>query len=356
MNAAACDLLVIGLGPAGGAAAAAAAHLGMSVIAIDRRKAIGLPVQCAEFVPLPLARWTLGKGVLTQRVTGMTSMLPSGAVEQSRFNGLMVDRAAFDQALAQAATASGARILNGAVLTALDSAMSIACVKAGSGSVTIAYRALIAADGPHSTVAALLGWTTLDTVNTRQYTVPLLQPFDDTDIWLSDAYPGGYAWLFPKGDKANLGLGMDPRFDGDMKTPLDRLHSDLADAGRVGRAVLSRTGGAIPVGGLRDRLVDGNILFAGDAAGLTHPVSGAGIAPAVVSGELAADAVRALLAGDMAAPGAYADELRDQFGDALARGVARRRELDRIWGTPRARDDAAHRRGWIAFPEFFAAA
>jgi digeranylgeranylglycerophospholipid reductase len=110
--------------------------------------------------------------------------------------------------------------------------------------------------------------------------------------------------------------------------------------------VLVRTGGAIPVGGLRDPLVHGDVLFAGDAAGLTHPITGAGIAPAVVSGELA---------GQAAAGGAlagYEEEIRDQFAASLERAVARRRWLASRWRTAEARRDAMHRRGWIAFHDY----
>ncbi|MDH4294155.1 MAG: FAD-binding protein, partial [Betaproteobacteria bacterium] len=72
------DVLVVGLGPGGGAAAAAAAAAGLQVIAIDRKREIGTPVQCAEFIPLPLSRHAQGRSVLAQRITAMKSVLPSG--------------------------------------------------------------------------------------------------------------------------------------------------------------------------------------------------------------------------------------------------------------------------------------
>ena len=50
------DVLVVGLGPAGASAARAAVLAGASVIAVERRRAVGVPVQCAEFVPLPMGR------------------------------------------------------------------------------------------------------------------------------------------------------------------------------------------------------------------------------------------------------------------------------------------------------------
>ncbi len=355
MSAQDCDVLVVGLGPGGGAAAQAAAAAGLRVVAIDRKREIGVPVQCAEFIPLPLSRHAMAPGVLAQRITGMTSVLPSGAAVDTPFSGLMVDRAAFDRALAGAAAAAGAAVHAATGLVALDADARVARLRGPGGESALRYRVLVAADGPHSTVARLLGLPPLQTVNTRQYTVRLLQPFDDTDIWLSPDYPGGYAWLFPKGDCANLGLGMDPEADGDMKTALDRLHRELAAAGRVGAGILARTGGAIPVGGLRATLVAGNTLFVGDAAGLTHPVTGAGISAAVASGEAAAAAARSWLGGAPGALAAYAEDMADQFGESLRRAVARRAELARLWRTGAAADDAPHRRGWIAFDEYYRA-
>ena len=82
------------------------------------------------------------------------------------------------------------------------------------------------------------------------YTVPLLQPFEATDIFLSAGIRGGYAWLFPKGDVANLGLGVEPAAREELKPLLESLHEHLVSDGRVGAQVLGHTGGAIPVGGM----------------------------------------------------------------------------------------------------------
>ena len=218
----------------------------------------------------------------------------------------------------------------------------------------VRYEVLIAADGPHSPVARHIGLAALETVNTRQYTVPLLRPYHDTDVWLSDEYPGGYAWLFPKGELANIGLGADRRFEDNLKRPLDNLHAQLVDTGLVGGEICARTGGAIPVGGLRARLVYGRALFVGDAAGLTHPITGAGIAAAVVSGERAGRAAAQFLAGmDAEVLADFEEDVRDQYEHAIERAVARRRQLDSVWHTPAAQTDGTMRRGWIAFDEYF---
>jgi len=348
------DVLVIGLGPAGGAAALAAAQSGLRVAAVECRKEIGVPVQCAEFIPLQLARHAMHEGVLRQRIRGMATHLPSGRMEKSFSPGLMVDRAAFDQALARQAEQNGARLYLNSRLVGLDGANSSAVVASPQGRVIFDYRLLVAADGPHSFVARALGLPRQETVHTRQYAVPLLEASEETEIWLSPEYPGGYAWLFPRGEVANLGLGVDKRFAAGPKALLDKLHRQLVETGRLGAEILRRSGGAIPVGGLRRNLVVGNTLFTGDAAGLAHPIAGAGIAAAVASGERAGQAAVAwLLAREEHALMDFEEDIRDQFGASLERAVARRAWLGRHSQTPAAGEDRVQRRGWVAFPEYF---
>lgn len=348
------DVLVAGLGPAGASAAAPAARAGLAVLCVERKQQAGVPVQCAEYLPPPLAKHSRAAGVLQQRIHGMRSVLPSGAATHSDFPGLMVDRAAFDQALVAEARSLGAECWLGTRLLAVDGRRNEARVRTSRDDIAIGYRLLIAADGPHSPVAESLGLAALDSIWTRQYTVPLLKPCADTEVWLSDAYPGGYAWLFPKGRFANLGVGMDKVLEKDLKRPLDALHRQLVDAGRVGAEILSHTGGAIPVGGLRQQLVVGDVLFAGDAAGLTHPITGAGIAAAVQSGERAGEAAAQFLRhGRETALAEFEEDIRDQFAPSISRALARRRWLLERWHARAAAMDATQRAGWVAFSEYF---
>lgn len=341
------DVLVVGLGPAGTSAATAAARAGLNVLALDRRREIGLPVQCAEWVPLPLGAQAKAEGVLRQAIDRMATYLPSGTVSHAHAPGLMIDRAAFDRTLAEAAHRAGAQLWRDSALIAIDRRARVATVRNTQVETRVRYRALIAADGPRSTVARCLGLPPLPVVFTRQYTVPLLRDERDTAVWLSDDYVGGYAWLFPKGGVANLGVGGGAAVD--LKPALDRLHRQMVAEGRVGGEILFRTGGEIPVGGLRARLADGDILFVGDAGGFTHPVTGAGIASAVASGEYAGTAAARYLSGNAHAPLEYESEMRDQYEASLRRAVAQREALWRA----ESRCDPAFRRGWVAFEEYF---
>jgi geranylgeranyl reductase family protein len=344
---------VVGLGPGGAAAAWAAASKGLRVIAIDKKRQVGVPVQCAEFIPLPLGRYLRSPSVIKQSIAGMVSVLPSGESIHSPFSGFIIDRAAFDQDLAAKAREAGTRLSLRSVLREIDAGAKAARIDGPDGSITLRYKLLIAADGPYSRTASLLGLPRQDVVHARQYTVPLTSARSDTMIWLSPDYPGGYAWLFPRGAHANLGVGIDFKFTRGSQRALDTLHARLATAGIVGREVVRRTGGAIPVGGVRPRLVERDVMFVGDAAGLTHPITGAGIAAAVTSGERAGLAAASWMSQGQEALDEYELDMGDLYRPTLEHAVRVRAELDRIWATPAAALDASQRRGWIAFEEYF---
>lgn len=350
------DVLVVGLGPAGACAAAEAAKAGLRVLAVDRRREAGEPVQCAEFVPAMIGQELDRLGpVVRQRIRAMTTFVEGeGPDVQPDFPGHIVDRAAFDRALAEAAARAGAETRFGTPLRRLSADGHVRL----PGGETVAPRVVIGADGPRSAVGRAIGAVNAALVETRQITVPLPAPHEATDIFLSAAIPGGYGWLFPKGAVANLGLGVVPAAKARLKPLLAELHDQLARDGRVGRAILGHTGGAIPVGGLhavRGRLGTLAVLLAGDAAGLTNPVTGAGINAAVISGRLAGRAAADWLGGAAAALEDYAEELDETFGPALARAVARRREILATYETGPGPSPAALRRGWIAYPDYWAA-
>lgn len=350
------EIIVVGLGPAGSRAAEAAARAGCRVVAVDRRRAAGRPVQCAEFVPALLDQELDGQeNVTCQRIQAMATFVEDEAADmKGDFPGRMIDRAAFDAALVERARDAGADCRFATAVHGIDDRGRVTL----SDGSTLAPRVIIGADGPHSRVGHAIGSFNRELVETRQATVSLNASHAATDIFLSADFPGGYGWLFPKQAVANLGVGVAPDARARLPVLLDTLHGRLVDEGRVGRAILALTGGAIPVGGALHpigKLGAVQVLLAGDAAGLANPVTGAGIAAATMSGALAGEAAVTWLAGGGAAPEDYADELDALFGPSLARAVRHRRTLlDRYRDGGRP-DAAALRCGWISYPEYWAA-
>ena len=348
------DVLVVGLGPAGASASAAAARAGLRVVAVDKRREAGRPVQCAEFVPglIGIDVDNLARSV-QQSIASMATFVEDDPPDvMYPFPGKMLDRAAFDASLVRDAVAAGAQCRFAATVRriAADAIVTLA------DGTTIAAAVIVGADGPRSRVGHVIGSVNRALVETRQITVPLLVAHDATDIFLSKSIPGGYGWLFPKGNVANLGAGVAPAHRDALKAIVARLHDVLVGEGRVGSDVLGVTGGAIPVGGMlcvQRPLGSAHAILAGDAAGLSNPVTGAGIAAAVYSGRLAGEAAAAFARDEAQAPTAYEEELRDVLGPALERAVRRRAELGTA--AERGADKDALRRGWIAYPQYWAA-
>jgi len=100
---------------------------------------------------------------------------------------------------------------------------------------------------------------------------------------------------------------------------------------------------------------DRRVLLAGDAAGLTNPVTGAGIAASVQSGTLAGEAAARWLHGDERALSDYEEELADTFDGALSRALRQRHRVLACYGEGAAPQPAALRGGWISYPQYWAA-
>ncbi len=356
------DVVVVGLGPAGSRAAEAAARAGLQVVALEKRPQAGTPVQCAEFVPSMIERDVPSVGEVTEQlIARMLTFVEDDerASQTPEFRGRMLDRGKFDRLLAANAARAGA-----------DCRYGVTALKLGgdgtlhSSQGDFKPRVLIGADGPRSRVGNAIGQINRELVETRQVTVPLVLPHDATDIFLSAEYRGGYGWLFPKGAIANLGIGIgvDDAFADDkstrrgLKAMLQALRARLAKQRRIGTSCWALTGGAIAVGGrLKSigKLGGAAILLAGDAAGLTNPVTGAGIASAVQSGTMAGRAAADFVNGRTAALGGYEQELSDIFDAALDRASRRRRELLACYaggGRPNAHTLADC---WIGSPRYW---
>jgi len=347
------DILVVGLGPAGASAAAAAAEAGCSVLAVDRKSSAGEPVQCAELVTGMIGpEFGDMRQVIDQDIARMVTYVEDEPPHVTDpFPGHMIDRAAFDQSLITAAQALGVQCRFGTGLREITPQGAVL-----SDGEQLTARLIIGADGPRSKVAAAVGQSNTELVEARQITVPLSAPHDATDIYLSGTIPGGYGWLFPKADVAHIGIGVDSRHRHLLAELLNDLHQRLIEEGRVGETILKTTGGAIPVGGLRQvltRIGSCPVLLAGDAAGLANPVTGAGINSAVISGRMAGEAAAQWCAGDNSALDEYGEEIESLFGTALARAKDRRAEITAVFDNNEQPSAEQMRRSWIAFDAYW---
>lgn len=349
-----CDILVVGAGPAGSSAARAAAGEGMQVLVVERRDTVGVPVQCAEFIPAPLlGEIDLAGDFVVQAVSEMHTILPDGERVVLRAPGRMIRRDRFDQSLARAAEVAGARILTATSAVRREEDGVIVRARKETREKRVIAKVIIGADGPRSVMGRWIGSENRNLVPAVQWRVPLRSPLEHTEIYFHEDFYGGYGWLFPAGREANVGVGRKRggKHQGEpIGRVLERFVRRLAEEGRTGCEPIRAAAGWIPAEPVR-RVTRGNVLLVGDAAGHTHPVTGAGVSQAVLGGRMAGTwAARAVEAGDVSLLGAYEEEWRERFGEAQERAHRRRRSLEENW----ERLETAVRTSWIAFREYYA--
>jgi flavin-dependent dehydrogenase len=302
-------------------------------------------VQCAELVPRALGG-DAARRAAVQDVTGLETLVEDAAIEIRADPGRVIDRARFDALLAAAARRAGATLRTGIALREIGAGGDVRL----SDGTALRPCVIVGADGPRSLVGGAIGQPNRALVMARQIRIRLRRPRRAARVFLAARYPGGYGWLFPRGRHANLGCGVAVGTHQALGTLLAGLALALARAGIVEPEPIGRAGGAIPVGGIvgpTGWLGRVPVLLAGDAAGLAHPVTGAGIAAAVLSGTMAGEAATGHRGG--ALPD-YAEELRDLFAASYDRALARRRAT---WqDTP---GPAALRCGWPGFAAYWQA-
>jgi len=305
------DVLVVGGGPAGLVAARTAAEHGCEALLVERDPAIGLPVRCGEGVG--------SKGLeefldprngdvpwVSRRITRVEFRSPNGSVVRVGHGdiGYVLDRSRFEPVLAEQATAAGATIRVRTEVSGLvrDGATWVATMNGAP----IRARIVIGADGVESMVGR---WAGIDTrVRAKDMESCAQVLLDDVDVdpeaivlhFGNAIAPGGYAWIFPKGDRAaNVGLGV---------VALRARRSASAYLAEYVNATFPRgseklrtVGGVVVQTTVKSTVTDG-VLLCGDSAHMINPVSGAGIVNGMKAGRMAAEtAAAAIKDGDTSA-------------------------------------------------------
>ncbi len=306
------DVIVVGAGPAGSSTAKGCVEAGLETLLIERRSQIGIPVNCAEGIDTkgledhfpPHPSW------IASRVEGGRLYGPNGVVAEVKHPraGYILERAIFDRDLAAMAARSGAALWLGVEAVGLEigeSGIEVRIRRDGKEG-GVKGEVVVGADGIGSRIGRWGGLLTPlapnDIVCCCQYLLVhrnFLPGFVEFHIGNLIA-PGGYAWVFPKGNGlANVGLALSPpKAQGAPKDYLDLFVAKTYP----GAEALGMTRGAVPTAKPLNPSFTHRLLVVGDAARFADPLSGAGIANALRSGRWAAKAIKeAFLEGDFSA-------------------------------------------------------
>jgi geranylgeranyl reductase family protein len=367
------DVIVVGAGPGGSAAAHHLAARGLDVLLLEktrfpREKVCGdglTPRAVAQLLKMGVdtsesAGWIRNRG-LRVVADDFAIELDWPALEQFPDYGLTRTRYDFDRLLADRAVETGAKLLTGVKVTAplFDLAGRVCGVSAvlsdgatlndgaSRAGETVTFKAplVIAADGVSGRLALSLGLKRNEKrpmgVAVRQYYKSAAKHDDEyLESWLSlrtaaepDVLQPGYGWIFGLGDgRVNAGLGVLNSSEGYGKTDYRALLRDwlantpeewgLADEANADGPV---RGAALPMGFNRTPHYSRGLMLVGDSGGMVNPFNGEGIAYAIEAGEAAAEVVaQAFKAPSVprreAALRTYPDRMDDLWGSYYRMG------------------------------------
>ena len=362
------ELAVIGLGPGGGSTLYYAAKHGVKTIGLDKRREVGIPIQCGEFLPqshmykeiLPNAKHielltTFPKYIIRNIIKKVSLYSPKGREYMDFFDGYVINRSEYDKWLVSKSIDEGAETLIQTTvydITRLDDKYLIKA-KSGDRDIEIKAENLVIAAGSSSSLIEKVGLV----YETDKYNLSNVIQFvmagveidnDKVEMYSGKRYaPGTYAWIIPRNNGyANVGLGIRKPFISrkdkytSLKDFLNRFiyHHPIASKKLQKAQAVSIIGGVVPVGPPLNT-VGKNVLLVGDSANQVIPSLGAGIPTSVIAGSIAGETIYKYLNGNCPLD-CYEKTWKTEIGKALENGYKLRKIIDIICRSDRLMEEA----------------
>lgn len=313
------DIAIVGAGPAGLTLALELEHR-FKVLLIEKKLKPHKLIACAEWVPPNMPVRSANDTVAMETFYGNKHI-------SRDFAGKIIDRESWQKSMLESLKETTVNlglpvvgIENGKILT-----------NKGAFEADI----IIGADGPLSVIRKSFGLPVTPVMPAINVKMKLATKLDRTLIHFSDTIEKGYGWVFPKGEFANVGVGA----TSNISDALNAYISFLIGKGIVLPGETQRTAGMIPLFGFSPLAAE-NCVMVGDAAGLTDPLTGAGIFQAWDSAKILASV---LLEGKPLSE--YFKRVKIAYGSFLARRMVKRKIFEDNWGNL----EKTVEESWISF-------
>jgi geranylgeranyl reductase family protein len=324
------DVAIVGAGPAGSTTAYRLARAHARVLLVDKARfprdkpcGGGLTMRAVRQLPFSV------EPVVEDRITRARCRLRYGPVlerESAQVLCLMTQRRRLDEFLVERAMDVGAEFRDG-VRVSIESDTE---VRVDGEPVHVA--AVVGADGANGITAKTLGLGG-NIVNGVALEGNLPYEGLPADAWRGmlvlelAVVPGGYGWIFPKGDHVNVGVGgwgeEGPRLRRHLRVLCEHHGIEL-------RQLTDVRGHRLPMRRPGTLLARGRAVLVGDAAGVLDPVSGDGIYEALVTSRLAAEQTLELLAGRAHTLEPYDNAVQRELNPLASAGWGAKLALDRF--------------------------
>lgn len=295
------EVIVIGGGPVGSSVAYRLAAAGYRVVVLEKREKPGGKVCCTGIVSQQcVSSWAISDSVILRRVNSGRVVSPSGKLLKlwrPETQACIVDRAAFDLALARRAQGEGVEYQFNTLATDLAvSGDGVKVIATSQGErLNLMAKAVVIATGFGSALVNRLGLGQVgDLVRGAQ--VEVEGPgVEETEVYLGQGIaPGFFGWLVPTSPERAL-VGLLSRHRPELY--LRKLITSLTAQGKIAPTESKPSYGGIPLKPL-SRTYGERLVVVGDAAGQVKPTTGGGIYYGLLCADIAASVLHQALASD----------------------------------------------------------
>ena len=295
------DVVVVGGGPSGCMAAIEVAKAGYSVCILEKDRDIGMPVRCGEAIGnegltqffKPKREW------IATEITAAELIAPNGKNIKVPFvheTGFILNRRIFDYDVSRIAVKNGAEVYTKSFVKSLiiddeTNFVKGVVVKYFDKEIRISSKIVIGADGVESRVGRWGGIKTTvkikDMESCLQYSVANINlNKNQMKMYVGKEYaPGGYLWIFPKGDGfANIGIGISGKYS--KHKSAKKYLDDFIDREYPDVSILSTVCGGVSCPKPHKEPINNGLILVGDAAHQINPMTGGGIASGMRGGQI----------------------------------------------------------------------